>query len=85
MGKSIAKSMSKNLRGEYSQKLLDHAEQSATNALKTSSKNVIQKTAETTGDLTGNKITNRSTKVSRGSPQNNSEIITNEHHKEKPK
>ena len=85
MGKSVGKSMSKNVSGEYSQKLLDHAEQSATNALKTPSKKVIQKTAETTVDLTGNKITNRSMKVSRSSPQNNSEIITNEHDKEKPK
>ena len=41
MGKSVGKSMSKNVSGEYSQKLLDHAEQSATNALKTPSKKVI--------------------------------------------
>ena len=33
----------------------------------------------------GNKIANRITKVSRSSPQNNSEIITNEHDKEIPK
>ena len=47
------------------QKLLDRARQSATDALKTSSKRVIQKRAEATGDLIGNKIANRTTKVSK--------------------
>ena len=42
MGKSIAKNINKNLRGKYSQKLLDHIKQSATEALKTSSKRAIQ-------------------------------------------
>ena len=46
---------------------------------------VIQKTAEATSDLTPNKIANKITKVSRSSPQNNSETITNEHDKEIPK
>ena len=41
MGKNIGKSISKNLSGIYSQKLLDHAKQSATDALKNSSKRVI--------------------------------------------
>ena len=35
-----------------------------------------QKTAEPTGDLIGNKIDVKFTKVSRSSPQNNSEVIT---------
>ena len=47
--------------------------QSATDALKTTSRNAVQKTAEATGDLIGNKIANRITKVSGSSPQNNSE------------
>ena len=68
--------MSKNLSSKYSQKLLDHAKQSATNALKTASKRAIQKTAEATGGLIGNKINDRITKVSKASPKNNSE--TNE-------
>ena len=34
MGKNIGKNISKNLSGKYSQKLLDHAKQSATDALK---------------------------------------------------
>ena len=51
------------LSGKYSlgilaerQKLLDHAKQSATEALKTTSKKLIQKTTEATGDFIGNKI-----------------------------
>ena len=45
--------------GKYSQKPLDYTKQSATDTFKTSSKRVIQKTAEATGDLIGNKIANR--------------------------
>ena len=52
--KNMGKNISKNLRGKYSQKPLNHAKKSATYILKNSSKPVIQKTA--TGDLTGNKI-----------------------------
>ena len=56
--------MSQNLRGKYSQKLIDHAKQSATNAFKFASKRAIQKTTEATGDLIGNKIDSKITKVS---------------------
>ena len=48
--------MSQNLSGKYSQKLIDHAKQSATNAFKFASKRAIQKTTEATGHLIGNKI-----------------------------
>ena len=51
MGRNIGKNISKNLSSKYSQKLLDHAKQSATDALKTGSKRAIQKTAEATGNL----------------------------------
>ena len=44
-----------------------------------------QKTAEATGDLIGNKITDKFTKVSKNSHQNNSETVTTEHNKEIPK
>ena len=50
------------LRPKYSQKPLDHAKQSARDALKTDSKRVIQKTAEETGNLIGNKIVDKITK-----------------------
>ena len=53
MIKNIGKSICKTLSSKYSQKLLDHAKQSATDVLTTTSKRVIQKTAEATGDLTG--------------------------------
>ena len=66
-------------------KLLDYAKQSATDALKTTSKRLIQKIEEEAGDLTGNKIANRIKKFSWSSPQNNSETITNEHDQEIPK
>ena len=44
MGKNTGESISKTLSGKCSQKLLDHAKQSATDVLKTASKRVIQKT-----------------------------------------
>ena len=59
MGKTISKNISKKLCGKYSQKFLDHAKQSATDALKTSSKRVFQKAAEGNGDLIGHKISNK--------------------------
>ena len=68
--KRIAKTISRNLSAKYSHKVFDHAKQSETHALKTSSKRVIQKTAEATDDLIGNKTSNRITKVSKCSPQN---------------
>ena len=39
---------------------------------------MTQKTAEETGDVIGNKITDRITIVSRTSPQNNLETVINE-------
>ena len=63
-----------------SQKCLGHAKQSATDALKTNSKNAIQKIAEATGDLIDNNIANKITQVSKIS-----KTATNEHDKEIPK
>ena len=56
MGNNIFKIISKGLKGKYSQTVLDHTKQTATDVLKTASKRAIQKTAEATGDLIGNKI-----------------------------
>ena len=61
MSKYIRKNTSRNLISKYSQKLIDHAKQSATDALQTVSKTAIQKTAEATGDLIGNKIADKIT------------------------
>ena len=46
MGKNICKNISENINGKHSQILLDHPNQSATDTIKTSSKKVIQNTAE---------------------------------------
>ena len=54
---SFAKNMGKHLSSKYSQKLLDTAKESTTDAIKTASERAIQKTAEATGDLIGNRIT----------------------------
>ena len=54
--KNIGKNLSKNLSGNYSQKLLDHAKKLATDAIKTTSKRVIQEIAEATGDLIESKL-----------------------------
>ena len=45
-------------------KLLDSAKKSTTDAIKTASERAIQKTAEATGDLIGNKIADKITRVS---------------------
>ena len=55
----MGKNVRKNLSDKYSQKLFDNDEQSATDALKTSSKKIIKTTTESTGDLISNKISNR--------------------------
>ena len=56
MGNNIFKIISKGLKDKYSQTVLDHTKQTATDVFKTASKRAIQKTAEATGDLIGNKI-----------------------------
>ena len=62
----------------YSLKLLDHAKQTATDALKLASKRAFHKTKEATGDAIGHTIADEITNVSKTSPQNNLETITNE-------
>ena len=64
---SFARSMS----NKYGKKLVDTAKKSAADAIKTASKRVIQKTAEATGDLIGNKIVDKITSVSKKKSNNN--------------
>ena len=64
---SFAKNMGKNLSNNYSQKLLDSAKKSTADAIKTASKRAIQKIAEATGDLIGNKSADKITSVSKKS------------------
>ena len=78
-----AAKVAKNMSNKYSQKLVDTAKTSATDAIKTASKRAIQKTAEATGDLVGNKIADKITNASKKS--RNEEIQSNEVNKEIPK
>ena len=57
--------MGKNLSNKYSQKLIDSTKKFTTDVIKTASKRSIQKTAEATGDLIGNKIADKITSVSK--------------------
>ena len=57
--------LAKNLSNKHSQKLIDAAKKTATDALKTASKRAIKKTAEATGDLIGNKVADEITSVSK--------------------
>ena len=50
-----------NMSNKYDQNLVDIAQKSLTDAIKTSSKRAIQKTADATGDLVGNKIADKIT------------------------
>ena len=62
---SFTKNMGKN--NKYGQKLLNIAKKSTTDAIETASKRAIQKTAEATGDLIGNKIADKITSISKKS------------------
>ena len=61
---SFAKHIGTKLISKYGQKLLDNEKKLTTDAIKTTSKRAIQETAEATGDLIGNKITDKITSVS---------------------
>ena len=60
--------MDKNLSNKYGQKPLDSGKKSTTDAIKTTSKRAIQKTAEATDDLIGNKIADKITNASNKNP-----------------
>ena len=74
--RNVGENKSKILSSKYSQKRIDHAIQSATDALKTASKIAIQKIAEAT-DLTGNKIADKIIPASKISPHNIQKQIKN--------
>ena len=67
---SFARSMS----NKYRKNLVNTAEKSATDAIKTASKRAIQKTAEATGHLVGNKVADKITSVSKKSTKKLSTI-----------
>ena len=87
-----AAKVAKNMSNKYSQKIVDTAKKSATDATKTASKRAIQKTAEATGDLIGNKIADKITAkpspkdvTSASKKSHNKEIQLNEVNNEIPK
>ena len=57
---------------KYGKKLMDTATKTGIDAAKTASKRVVQKTAEATEDLIGNKIDDRITSI--GKPKEKKEI-----------
>ena len=63
----FTKNMVKNASNKLGQKLLDSAKKSTTDTIKLASKRAIQKAAEATGDLTGHKIADKITSVSKES------------------
>ena len=75
---SFAKNMGKSLSNKYGQKLLDSAKKSTTDAIKTASKRAIQKTAEATDDLIGNKIADKITIFLKKNSNNNENNNNNE-------
>ena len=60
---SFAKNIGKNLSNKNSQEIIFTAKKNTTDAIKTASKRAIQKTAEATGDLIGNKIPEKITNI----------------------
>ena len=63
--RNIGKNISNSSSGKYSQELLDQAKQFAIDALKTTLKSAIQKTAQAIGDLICNKTAARIPKISK--------------------
>ena len=62
---SFAKNIGKSLSNKYGQKLLGSTKNCTTDAIKTASKKAIQKNAEASGDLIGNKIADKIMNVSK--------------------
>ena len=56
---SFAKNIGKGLSNKYGQQLFDSAKKSTADTIRTASKRAIQKTAEATGNLIGNKIADK--------------------------
>ena len=62
----------KKFGNKYGKKLMDTATKTGIDAAKTTSKRIVQKTAEATGDLIGNKIADKITSV--GKPKEKGKI-----------
>ena len=63
----------RSMNNKYGKKLVDTAKKSPTAAIKTASKRAIQKTAEATADLMGNKVADKITSVSKKKSNSNND------------
>ena len=63
----------RSMNNKYGKKLVDTAKKSPTDAIKTASKRAIQKTAEATADLMGNKVADKITSVSKKKSNSNND------------
>ena len=70
--------MGTHLSNKYGQKFIDTAKKSTTDAIETTSKRAIQKTAEATGDLIDNKIADIITNISKKSSRKLQNIKAND-------
>ena len=75
---TYATKVAKNMSSKYSEKLLDSARKSSTDPIKTASKREIQKIAELTADLIGNKIADKTATVSKSRKEFHSKTDVNE-------
>ena len=66
-------SFAKKFRNKYGKKLMDTATKTGIDPAKTTSKRVVQKTTEATGDLIGNKIADKITSI--GKPKEIEKIL----------
>ena len=64
-------SFARKLGDKYDKKLIDTATKTGIDAAKTASKRVVQKTAEATGDLIGNKIADKITLIGKTKEKEN--------------
>ena len=81
---SFAKNIGKNVSNKYGQKLVDTATKSTADALKIACKRAIQKTAEETGNLVGNKTADEITSISKKrASEPHSNAVSNEIPKER--
>ena len=67
-------SFDKKCGNKYGKKLIDTATKTGIDAVKTTSKKIVQKTSEGTGDLIGNKIADKITSIGKPKEKETKEI-----------
>ena len=72
-------SFAKKIGNKHGKKLMDTATKTGMDAVKIASKRVIQKTAETAGDLIGNKIADKITSIGKPKPKEKTKEIEEIH------